>query len=114
MSAVTLNVGQSTIGTIIPLLADGVTPSGGTVSNASFVIPVDPSFAAVDNADGTVTITGTAASAAPETGTASAAVTDTDGAVSTFTTTFTVTVVAVTPPPVATTASIAVSFSTPK
>ncbi len=113
-NVLTLNVGQSSIGTITPLLADGVTPSGGTVSAASFSIPADPSFGAVDNGDGTLTVTGVAASAAPVTGTASCTVTDTDGAVSPFSTSFTITVSAVTPPPpVATTASIAVSFSDP-
>jgi hypothetical protein len=109
-----LNVGQSSTGTITPLLADGVTPSGGAISNAVFSIPPDPSFSATDNADGTVTITGLAVSAAPVTGTASATVTDGDGVVSTFSTSFTVTVAAGTPPPpTATTASIAVSFSIP-
>jgi hypothetical protein len=113
-NVLTLNVGQSSIGTITPLLADGVTPSGGAISNPVFSIPPDPSFSATDNADGTVTITGIAVSAAPVTGTASATVTDTDGVVSTFSASFTVTVAAgTTPPPTATTASIAVSFSTP-
>lgn len=113
MNTLTLSVGQSSIGTITPLLADGVTPSGGAVSNPSFSIPPDPSFSAVDNADGTVTITGLAVSAATVTGTASATVTDTDNAVSSFSQSFTVTVTAGTTPPVATTASIGVSFSTP-
>lgn len=114
MDTLTLNVGQSSTGTITPLGADGVTPSGGTVSAASFSIPPDPSFTAVDNGDGTCLITGVAASAAPVTGTASCTVTDPDGAVSTFSTSFTITVSAVAPPPpVATTTSIGVSFSTP-
>jgi len=114
MNSLTLAVGQSSIGTITPLAADGITPSGGAVSNPSFSITPDPSFSAVDAADGTVTITGIAVSAATVTGTASATVTDTDGAVSTFSQSFTVTVVAgTTPPPTATTASIGISFSTP-
>lgn len=114
MNTLILNVGQSSIGTITPLMADGVTPSGGTVSAASFSIPVDPSFAAVDQGDGTCLITGVAASATPVTGTATCSVTDSDGAVSTFSASFTITVSAVTPPPpVATTASIVVSFSDP-
>lgn len=114
MNSLSLTVGQSSIGTITPLLADGVTPSGGAVSAASFSLPPDPSITAVDNNDGTITITGIAVSAAPVSGTASATVTDVDGAVSTFTTSFTIIVAASTaPPPVATTASIAVSFSTP-
>jgi hypothetical protein len=114
MNTLTLNVGQSSIGTITPLAADGVTPSGGTVSAASFSIPTDPSFGAVDNGDGTVTVTGLAASTSPVTGTASCTVTDTDGAVSTFTQTFTITVAGgPPPPPPATTTSIGVSFSTP-
>jgi hypothetical protein len=116
-NTLSLTVGQSSVGTITPLLTDGVTPSGGTVSGATFSIPADPSFSAVDNGDGTLTVTGVAASAAAVTGTASATVTDTDSAVSTFTATFTITVIdaVVTPPPAeATTASIVVSFSAPK
>jgi len=114
MNTLNLNVGQSSIGTITPLSADGVTPSGGVVSNATFSIPPDPSFTAVDNSDGTVTITGVAVSAAPVTGTANATVTDTDGAVSTFSASFTITVATGTvTPPTATTASIGVAFSTP-
>lgn len=113
-NVLTLNVGQSSTGTIVPLAADGITPSGGAVSNPVFSIPPDPSFSALDNGDGTVTITGLAASAAPVTGTATCTVTDTDGAVSTFSAFFTVNVTAVVPPPpVATTASIVVQFSTP-
>jgi hypothetical protein len=114
MNSLTLAVGQSSIGTIIPLLADGVTPSGGAVSNASFFIPPNPSFSAVDNADSTVTIVGLAVSAATVTGTASTTITDQDGAVSTFSQSFTIVVTAgTTPPPTATTASIGISFSTP-
>lgn len=114
MNSLTLAVGQSSTGTIIPLLADGITPSGGAISNASFSITPDPSFSAVDNADGSVTIVGLAVSASPVTGTASATITDHDGAVSTFSQSFTIVVTAgTTPPPTATTASIGVSFSTP-
>lgn len=113
MNTLTLNVGQSSTGTITPLLADGVTPSGGTVSAASFSIPADPSFAATDNGDGTLSVSGVAASTAPVTGTASCTVSDLDGAVLSFSTSFTITVSAVVIPPVANTASIGVSFSTP-
>jgi len=114
MNTLTLNVGQSSIGTITPLAADGVTPSGGTVSAASFSLPVDPSITAVDNSDGTITITGIAVSVATVSGIASCTISDPDGAVSTFSQSFTVTVVGVTPPPPsATTASIGISFTTP-
>lgn len=113
MNDITLLVGQSTIGTIVPLEADGVTQTPGAVASAqAFSIPPDPSFGAVDNGDGTLTITGNAPSAATVTGTATATVTDADGTVNSFTQPFTITVNGVTPP-TERTASIGVSFSTP-
>jgi len=113
-NVLTLNVGQSSTGTIVPLATDGVTPSGGAVSNPVFSIPPDPSFSATDNTDGTVTITGLTVSAASVTGTATCVVTDTNGATGSFTQTFTITVNAGSPPPpTETTASIGISFSTP-
>lgn len=110
MNDVTLLVGQSTTGTIVPLEADGVTVTpGATVSHASFSLS-DPSVSVVDNGDGTVTITGVAPSTGPVSGTAQANVADQDGATGTFTQAFTVTV---NPAPTGLTASIGVDFSTP-
>jgi len=111
MNTLVLNIGQSSIASIVPFLADGTTPSGGTVSGVTFSIS-DPSLTITDNGDGTSTITGIAASSAPVNGTASATVTDTDSAVATFTQSFTVTVNAPVPP-TQLTQSIGVSFSTP-
>jgi hypothetical protein len=112
MNALSLNVGQSSIGTITPLLADGVTPSGGTLSNVIWTFS-DPSTTMVVNPDNTATFTGVAAGTAS--GTAACTVTDTDEAVAQFSQGFTVTVAAVVPPPPPTqlTQSIGVSFSTP-
>jgi hypothetical protein len=114
-NALTLNVGQASQASIQPLLADGITPSGGTLSAVSYSF-VDPSATVVLNADGlTATVTGVADSAGVAvSGSATATVTDTDQAVFTFTQAFTVTTIAVTPPPPAQlTQSIAVAFSTP-
>ena len=114
-NALTLNVGQTSQASIQPLLADGITPSGGVLSSVSYTFN-DPSATVVLNADGlTATVTGVADSAGVAvTGTATATVTDTDQAVFTFTQAFTVTTIAVTPPPPAQlTQSIAVAFSTP-
>jgi hypothetical protein len=107
------NVGQTSIDTITPLLEDGVTPSGGVLSNVSVAFS-DPSATAVVNPDNTITFTGVAASAGAISGATTATLTDTDGAVFTFTQAFTVTTLAVTPPPPAQlTKSIANVFSTP-
>lgn len=111
MNSVTLIVGQSTKGTIVPLEADGVTVTPGAVVSAQTFTISDPSLTAVPNSDGTVTISGVAASTAAVTGTATATVTDADGAVSPFTQSFTVTVNSA--PPVGLTTAIGVSFSTP-
>lgn len=109
-NAVTLLVGQSTIASIVPLEADGVTVTPGAVVSNATISETDPSVTVTDNADGTVTIAGVAAGTA--TGTASATVTDADGTVNTFSVSFTTTVNAVTPP-TGRTASIAVAFSVP-
>src|ERR1035441_5275018 len=50
-NALTLNVGQTSQASIQPLLADGVTPSGGTLSVVSYTFN-DPSATVVLNADG--------------------------------------------------------------
>jgi hypothetical protein len=114
-NALTLNVGQTSQASIQPLLADGVTPSGGTLSAVSYSF-ADPSATVVINADNlTATVTGVAASTGAVTGVAACTVTDSDGVVSTWSQTFTVTTSGITPPPPPTqlTQSVAVQFSTP-
>lgn len=107
-----LNAGQTSQASIVPLLADGVTPSGGVVSAVSYTFS-DPSATVVLNPDGvTATVTGVAASTGAVSGSASATVTDVNGAVAPFTQSFTIQVNAVVPP-VGITESIAVEFSTP-
>jgi hypothetical protein len=110
------NVGQTSQASIVPLLADGVTPSGGALSAVAFAFS-DPSAMVVLNGDGlTATCTGVAASTGPVAGTASCTVTDTDGVVSTWAQAFTITTNAVTPPPpppAQLTQSVAVQFSAP-
>jgi hypothetical protein len=107
-----LNVGQTSQASIVPLLADGVTPSGGTLSAVSYTFS-DPSATVVLNADGlTATVTGVAASTGAVSGSAACTVTDTDGVVSTWTQAFTIQTNAVVPP-AQLTQSVAVQFSTP-
>ena len=109
----TLNVGQTSQASIQPLLADGVTPSGGVLSAVSYTFS-DQSATVVLNADGlTATVTGIAASTGAMSGSAAATVTDTDGVVSTWTQAFTITTNAVAPPPSQLTQQIAVQFSPP-
>lgn len=110
-NALVFNVGQTSIDTITPLLADGVTPSGGTLSNVSVNFS-DPSATAVLNPDNTITFTGVAPSTSPVSGSVSCTVTDTDQAISTWTQAFTVQTNAVVPPSQLT-QSVANVFSTP-
>jgi hypothetical protein len=111
-NALVLNVGQTFQASIEPLLADGVTPSGGTLSNVSYTFS-DPSATVVLNSDGlTATVTGVAASTGAVSGSASCTVTDTDGVVSTWTQAFTITTNGAVPP-AQLTQSVAVQFSTP-
>lgn len=110
MNNLILAVGQSSIGTISPLEADGLTVTPGAVVSAQSFSISDPSLTSVTNSDGTVTITGVTPSTAPVTGTVSATVTDPDNTVNTFTQTITVTV---TGAPTGRTASIVVDFSAP-
>jgi hypothetical protein len=110
-NALAFTVGQTSIDTITPLLADGVTPSGGVVS-AVVITFSDPSATFVLNADNTVTWTAVAASAAPVSGSTACTVTDTDGAVSTWNQAFTVQTNGKVPP-AQLTQSIANVFSTP-
>jgi hypothetical protein len=111
-NALVFNVGQTSQASILPLLADGTTPSGGTVSAVTFTFS-DPSATVTLNADGlTATCTGVAASAGPISGSAACTVTDTDGVVSKWTQAFTIQTNAVVPP-AQLTQSVAVAFSTP-
>lgn len=112
-NALVFNVGQTSIDTPTGFLADGVTPSGGVVSNLAVTFS-DPSATAVINADGvTITFTGVAASNGPVSGSTSFTITDTDGVVSQWVQPFTVTTNAVPPPPAQLTQSVANMFSTP-
>ena len=97
MADLILNVGQTSTDTVTPLLADGVTPSGGVVSNLTVTFS-DPSATAVVNGANTILITGVAASTGAISGTRACTITDTDGAVSQWTATFTVTTNAPIPP----------------
>lgn len=110
-NALEFHVGQTSIDTITPRLADGTTPSGGKVSNVAITF-TDPSATFVVNADDTVTFTAVSPTAGgtPVKGTTACTVTDTDGVVSTWTQVFTVLVTA---PPAQLTQSIANVFSTP-
>ncbi len=105
-------VGQTSQASIVPLLADGVTPSGGVLSNVAYSFS-DPSATVVLNPDGlTATCTAVAPSSVPVGGNASCTVTDTDGAVSTWIQAFSIQVNAP-PPPSQLTQSVAVQFSVP-
>ena len=107
-----LNVGQTSIDTLTPRLADGVTPSGGVVSNVAVAFS-DPSATAVLQPDNTILFTSVVASTSPVAGSVSLTITDTDGAVSQWTVPFTVQTNAVAPPPEQLTQSVANVFSTP-
>lgn len=109
-----MNVGQSQAGVITPLLADGVTPSGGVVS-ATAVMFNDPSATFVLAADNvTLTFTGVAVSTGAVSGSVAFTVTDTDGVVSQWTDAITVTINAIVPPQQLTqSAPIIVSAPTP-
>ena len=108
--------GQTSTDTITPYLTDGVTPSGGVVSNV-VVTFADPSAKFVINPDNTVTFTAVADTVGglPVDGQTAFTVTDTDGAVSQWKVPFTVLVNIPTPPPPPTqlTQSVANVFSTP-
>ena len=105
-----LTVGQTSQAVLLPLLADGITPSGGVVSNVVYQFN-DPSATVVLNADGiSATVTGVAPSSGPVTGTATCTVTDTDTVVSQWSQPFTVQVNA---QQLQLTQSVAVQFSDP-
>jgi hypothetical protein len=114
-NALTFNVGQASQASIQPLLADGVTPSGGTLSAVSYSFN-DPSATVSLNPDGlTATVIGVADSAGVAvSGVATCTVNDTDSVVSTWTQAFTITTIGVVPPPPSQlTQSVAVQFTTP-
>jgi hypothetical protein len=111
-NALVFNVGQTSTDTVTPLLADGVTPSGGVVSNLAVTFS-DPSATAAVSGANTILFTGVAPSTGAISGSVSCTVTDTDGVVSTWTQAFTVTTSAVAPPPAQLTQSVANVFSTP-
>jgi len=114
LNAITLNVGQSTIASIIPLEADGTTQTpGASLHDQSYSIS-DPGITVTPNGDGTATIAGTAATSGAITGTATATVIDSDGTSNAFSAQFTVQVNGTTPPPTDRTAGIAVSFTDPQ
>ena len=107
--------GQISTDTITPYLTDGVTPSGGVVSNV-VVTFADPSAKFVINPDNTVTFTAVADTVGglPVDGKTAFTVTDTDGAVSQWKVSFAVLVNILTPPPpTQLTQSVANVFSTP-
>jgi hypothetical protein len=108
-----LNVGQTSTASIQPFLADGVTPSGGVLSNVSYSF-ADPSATVVLNSDGlTALVTGVADSAGVAVqGIATATVTDTDGVISQWSQMFTIQTIGVIPPEQLT-QSIAVQFTVP-
>lgn len=106
-----LNVGQTSQASIVPLLADGITNSGGVLSNVVFNFN-DPSATVVLNADGvTATVTGIAQSSGPVQGTATCTVTDTDSVVSQWSQVFSITTNAVEQQQL--TQSVAVQFTDP-
>ena len=113
-NSVVLLVGQTSQASIVPMLADGVSPSNGALSNVAYNFD-DPSATVVLNPDNlTATVSGVAPSASGAvTGTATCTVTDTDGAVSSWNQAFTVLVNPTPPPPSQLTQSIAVQFTTP-
>lgn len=96
-NALVFNVGQTSIDTLTPRLADGSTPSGGVISNVVVTFS-DPSATFVLNPDNTVTYTAVAASSGPISGSTALTITDTDGIVSTWNIPFTVQTNGVIPP----------------
>lgn len=111
-NVLSFNVGQSSIDTLTPRLADGTTPSGGVISNVSVAFS-DPSATAVLQPDNTILFTGVADSAGVAVGgSTSLTITDSDGVVSTWTVPFTVQTAGVVPP-AQLTQSVANVFSTP-
>lgn len=113
-NALVFNVGQTAPIAVGTFLADGVTPSGATYSNAVFTFS-DPSATIAADGTGTGTVTAVAASTGAVNGSVAFEATDTDGAVSQWTVPFTITTNAavVPPPPSQLSQSAAVIFGTP-
>lgn len=112
MNNLVLNVGQSSTGVIGAFEADG-TPTPGAVLSGQIWNIADPSFTAVVNPDGSITITGVTPSTAPVSGTVQATVTEPSTASGSFAQGLTVQVNPAITPPVLLTKSIGVTFSTP-
>ena len=110
-NVIVLNVGQTAIDTLTPRLADGITPSGGVISNVVVTFS-DPSATAAVQPDNTILFTGVAASVGPISGSTALTITDTDGVTSTWNVPFTVQVNAPIPP-AQLTQSVANVFSVP-
>ena len=87
-NALVFNVGQTSTDVVTPLLADGVTPSNGVVSNLAVTFN-DPSATAVIQNANSILFTGVAVSTGAISGSTTCTVTDTDGVVSTWTIPFT-------------------------
>jgi hypothetical protein len=111
MNTLVLNVGQSSIASIVALEADGVTVTPGAVVSAQVFTVSDPSITVTDNSDGTATILGVTPSSGAVSGSASATVTDADGAVVNLTQPFTVTVNGPVTPPTGLTTQIGIAFT---
>lgn len=112
MADLVLQVGQSSVGTVVPFLADGVTQTPGAVVSAQVWTISDPALVVTSHPDGTVTVAATAATAADVNGSVKATVTDSDGFTQELSKDFTISVGGVTPP-VNRTAGIGVSWSNP-
>jgi hypothetical protein len=111
-NALVLDIGQTSQASIVPLLKDGITPSGGILSLVIYTFS-DPSATVVINPDGvTALVTGIAASSGPISGSVSCTVTDTNGVVTPWTQEFTIQTDAIVPP-TQFTQSIAVEFTAP-
>lgn len=91
MADLSLNVGQSSTGTIVPQKADGTPTVGATLASATWTVS-DPAITVTNNNDFTLTVTGVSATTSPISGTVSATGTDGDGTPWSFSTTFTITV----------------------
>jgi hypothetical protein len=110
MADLSLQVGQSSTGTVVPFLADGVTQTPGATVSAQVWTLSDPAITVTNNPDGTVTVLGVSPTTAPISGSVEADVTDSDALVTHFTATFSVTVGGGV---VNRTASIGVNWSSP-
>lgn len=109
MADLSLKVGQTSILTMFPGEADGVTVTPGATLSGQTVAFTDPSCTVVKNPDGTFTFTAVAPTTADASGSANASATDADGTVTPVSKAFTVSVAAAT----ARTSTLILSFSAP-